>query len=160
MQWIAHYFCPTVLWVLCVHMACWHVTWPLRGCFEMWVLLMFVIHHMHEKFISDMTEKVYQSAILKYNWNAERMVENIRARVAWELSWELWVEGNVQWIWNVSSERWRESAGRFGDITGTVRANIDVSIWRWLIHYVHTPKIRKLDMKTFPFNIKNNNTFR
>jgi len=26
----------------------------------MWVLLMFVIHHMHEKFISDMTEKVYQ----------------------------------------------------------------------------------------------------
>ena len=73
-----------------------------------------------------------KSAISKHNWNVDRLVEHIRANVVWELSWELWVEGNVKWLLKVSSEWWREAAGRYKNTTGDLTANIDVSICRWL----------------------------
>ena len=75
-----------------------------------------------------MTDKQIKSTILKHNWNVERLVEDIRASVELELSCGLWVGGNVKWIWNVESESRREAAGRYGDITGNLRVNIDVSI--------------------------------
>jgi len=85
--------------------------------------------YMYKKiFPCDMTDKQIESAILKHNRNVERRVEDIRASVELELSCELWVEGNVKWIWYVESEKWRDAAGRFGDITGNWRANIDVRI--------------------------------
>ena len=90
-------------------------------------------------------------AIMKYSCNVDRVIEHIRQNVAWELSCEWWVEGNEKWIWNVSSERWREAARRYENITGTLRANIDASIWRWLIHYVHAP--RPVNGKKVTFNI-------
>ena len=97
-----------------------------------------------------MTDKQIKSTILKYNWNVERRVEDIRASVELELSCELWVEGKVKWIWNVESKWGREAAGRFEDITGNLRANIDVSIYRWVVYYLHaTRHVNYIGKKSF-----------
>jgi len=54
------YFSPTVLSCVCVHIACWHVTWPLWRCFEIAVLLMILIRYMYTYFIRDTTDKTDQ----------------------------------------------------------------------------------------------------
>ena len=124
MKSIGHYFCPTVLWCLSVHMACWHCTWPLGERFEIGVALTILIKN---SYVSRQTKQI-KSAILKHSWNVERLKEHNRQNVVWGLSCEWWLERNVKWIWNVSRERWREAASRFEKITSILRPNIDVSI--------------------------------
>ena len=70
-------------------------------------------------------------------WKADR---KFRQNVAWELSCEWWLERNVKWMWNVSSEIWRESARRFENVTGILGKNIDARIWCWCIYYLHTSR--------------------
>jgi len=84
-----------------------------------------------------MTEKQIKGAIMKQHASVERLIEHIRQKIAWELSCEWWLQRNVKWIRNVSSEKWREDFRIFDNTTGNLRTNIDVSIKRWMIHYLH-----------------------
>ena len=105
MKSIGHYFCPTVLRVWCVHMACWHFTLQLCRHFEIRVLLTILIRYTYTYFIRDTTEKKkIKLAILKHNWNVERLIEHVRQDVVWELSCDLWLEKNLKLFRNVSFE--------------------------------------------------------
>ena len=136
MQSIGRYFCPIVVCGFWVHMACWHFTWQLRGRLGIGEALAVSEQSCYTYLRCDMADKRFQRANLKQSCNTERIIEHIGQNVAWELSWELWVEGNVKWIWKVSSERWREATGSLCNITGVLKANIDVSIYV-LTHYLH-----------------------
>jgi len=57
---IGRYFSPTLHSGLCVHIACWHVTWPLWRRFEIAVLLMILIRYMYTYFIRDTTDRTDQ----------------------------------------------------------------------------------------------------
>jgi len=94
---------------------------------------------LYNLFLAWQTEQ-NKGAILKHSGNVEKMIQQNRQNVAWALSGYWWLEINEKWIWSVSSEMWVEAAGRFWNITVTLRANIDVSIWRCLSHYLHTPR--------------------
>ena len=129
MKSIGHYFCPTVLRSLWVRMPCWNFTWLLGESLEIGMLVTILINN---SYVTRKTKQI-KSAIWKNSWNVERLIEHIRQNVAWQQSCEWWIEIIVKWIWNISSETWSEAASRFENITGTLRANIDVSIWRGLI---------------------------
>jgi len=43
---------PTVLWGLCVYMACWHFTWPQWLRFEIGIVLEILIQYMYSIHIS------------------------------------------------------------------------------------------------------------
>ena len=115
MPWNRRSLCPTVLSGLCV-----------KDCEAKNV----------QKLISDMTDK---RAISKPNWNVERLVGNMRVRVAWDLSCECWVERNVkcyEMLVVKSEAKLLDILGK----SGTLRANICVCISRWLIHYLQAPR--------------------
>jgi len=100
---------------LCGHIACWHITWPLWGRFEICVKDCNSIKLLNNSCSTRQTKQI-ESEILKRNWNVERLVEHTRQNVAWELIGKWWLERNVRWIWNVSSESWRDVARRFLNI--------------------------------------------
>jgi len=45
MKSIGRYFCPTVLWVSCVYMACRRLKWPMLDGLEIGVLLAILIQY-------------------------------------------------------------------------------------------------------------------
>jgi hypothetical protein len=127
-KWIGHYFCPNVLSGLCVKIACSHFTWPLWGRFEICVVSLFVNRNKFKNaFVTRQTKQI-KGVILKHSRNIERKIEHIRHNGMSEGSCEWWIERNVKWKRKVGSENWRKTARWFWNITGTLRANIDVSI--------------------------------
>ena len=93
------------------------------------------------------TDKI-KSEILKQSWNVERLVEHIRQNVAWELIGQWWLEWNVWWMWNVSTERWREAARRFWNAFEEKYWCKNVMLADILFIYI---KSRKLDGEKFLF---------
>jgi hypothetical protein len=129
---------------LWVHMACWHLTWPLLKRFEIAVLLTILINNSH---VAWQTKDI-EGRGLKHSWNLERLIEHIRQNVGWVLSCEVWLERIVKWIWNVSNEFWSEAAQRFENIIGNFRKiHMLVDI---LVTYT---KYRKLCGKNYFFYI-------
>jgi hypothetical protein len=132
MKLIGYYFYPTMRRKFEVYITWRHFTWPLWERFKRGVVTLFEIRSTYRQFLCDTTHKTQNWRL--WNWAAMwKDWSNTLDRMWWE---KCVANGGLREMWNVSSERWREAAGRFWN-TFWNQILMQVSNAGWYIIYIH-----------------------